>query len=183
MQPDALEQILDWIRSRHFGKYRGVVVDNSDPSQKGRILVRVPAVLGPLEVWAMPCVPYAGDAVGFFCLPDPGAGVWVEFEGGDPSFPIWAGCFWADGEAPESIPTTKAWKTEAHTVRLDDGAGEMTLQNKLEAIVTLGPEVTAEAGLSKLAVGALGVVSEQGPKKVEVTAASVRVNNGVLEIP
>ena len=87
--------------TKYFGKYRGMVVSNVDPLQIGRVLVQVPDVLGPIpSSWAMPCVPYAGSGVGLFLLPDIGAGVWVEFEAGDPSRPIWAGTWWAAGEVP-----------------------------------------------------------------------------------
>ena len=54
MDTELLQQLLDWVRSRYFGKYRGTVSDNTDPASRGRIKVRVPAVLGDLEVWAMP---------------------------------------------------------------------------------------------------------------------------------
>jgi len=40
------------------------------------------------------------QGVGLFFLPPKGANVWVEFEGGDPDYPIWSGCFWSDGEVP-----------------------------------------------------------------------------------
>src|SRR4030065_133093 len=83
-----------------FGKYRGEVVDNDDPTLRGRIKVLVPAVLGTLEAWAMPCVPYAGQGSGLYTLPKPGTQVWVEFEGGDPAYPIWSGCFWLDVGVP-----------------------------------------------------------------------------------
>ena len=44
-------------KTRHYGKYRGVVLTNIDPMQMGRIQVQVPDVLGPtLSSWAMPCV-------------------------------------------------------------------------------------------------------------------------------
>ena len=67
----------------------------------GRVQVSVPAVLGDGRLsWAMPCVPYAGSQVGFFAIPPVGANVWVEFEGGDPDYPIWSGCFWGTGEVP-----------------------------------------------------------------------------------
>ena len=78
-----------------FGKYRGTVVNNLDPMQRGRVQVSVPAVLGSGRLsWAEPCVPYAGDQVGLFAVPPVGANVWVEFEAGDPDHPILAGCFW-----------------------------------------------------------------------------------------
>lgn len=83
---------------RYYGKYRGKVENNIDPMQLGRIQVSAPAVLGDGTLsWAMPCTPYAGSGVGFFAIPPVGANVWVEFEGGDPDYPIWAGCFWGTG--------------------------------------------------------------------------------------
>lgn len=88
------------VRKRFFGKYRGAVVNNVDPLGQGRLLVRVPDVLGLFpSSWALPCVPLAGPLMGTYVVPPPaGAGVWVEFEQGDPDKPIWVGCFW-DGPA------------------------------------------------------------------------------------
>jgi uncharacterized protein involved in type VI secretion and phage assembly len=82
----------------YYGKYRGKVENNIDPMQMGRVQVSVPAVLGESTLgWAMPCSPFAGSGVGFFAVPPTGANVWVEFEGGDPDFPIVAGGFWGTG--------------------------------------------------------------------------------------
>jgi len=80
---------------KFYGKYRGTVVNNIDPEQIGRIMAIVPAVSNVVPTsWAMPCVPFAGKAEGFFAVPQIGAGVWIEFEGGDPDKPIWVGGFW-----------------------------------------------------------------------------------------
>src|SRR5690606_19991990 len=98
---DPLGDLLDFVASHFFGKYRGLVVDNADPTDRGRLQVKVPAVLGDEAVWALPCVPYAGAGVGFYALPEAGTAIWVEFEAGDPSFPVWTGCFWGDGELPD----------------------------------------------------------------------------------
>ena len=57
------------LSGKYFGKYRGLVVDSGDPLNRGRLRVRTPAVPGDQEVWAMPCVPYAGDGVGFVFRP------------------------------------------------------------------------------------------------------------------
>jgi uncharacterized protein involved in type VI secretion and phage assembly len=85
---------------KYYGKYRGMVLNNIDPMQKGRLLVQVPDVTGlGTSSWAMPCVPIAGPQMGSFFLPVIGSGVWVEFEGGNPDYPIWTGCFW--GSAAE----------------------------------------------------------------------------------
>jgi len=97
---------------RFYGKYRGLVVENLDPEQIGRVLLQCPDVLGEIpSSWAMPCVPVAGIQCGIFCVPPIGSQVWVEFEQGDPDYPIWTGGFWglvADvpifATAPPAIP-------------------------------------------------------------------------------
>ena len=87
-----------------FGKYRGKVTGTKDDKNLGRIQVEVPAVLGEgKKSWAMPCVAYAGKDIGFFTVPPKGSNVWVEFEAGDPNYPIWSGCFWGEGELPKAL--------------------------------------------------------------------------------
>ena len=89
-------------QQKYFGKYRGTVFNNLDPMQMGRIQATVPDVsaLSPSS-WAMPCVPVAGIQMGIYAVPPIGAGVWVEFEQGDPDYPIWTGCWWGSaGEVP-----------------------------------------------------------------------------------
>jgi len=83
------------MTEKFYGKYRGTVVNNVDPLQIGRIMVMVPDVSGLVpSSWAMPCVPIAGKQMGTFFVPQVGAGVWVEFEHGDPDYPIWVGGYW-----------------------------------------------------------------------------------------
>lgn len=84
-----------------FGKYRGKVVVNKDPLHLGRVQVSVPAIYGSgQQSWALPCSPYAGADIGFFAIPPVGSNIWVEFEGGDPDYPIWTGCFWGEDQLP-----------------------------------------------------------------------------------
>jgi cytoskeletal protein CcmA (bactofilin family) len=111
---------------RWYGKFRGKVLDNLDPLDLHRILVDVPALEGLELSWALPCVPYAGMQVGFCMLPPLGANVWVEFEGGDPTHPIWTGCFWGEMEKPllAVTPFTKVLKTDGLTLIIDDTPGE-----------------------------------------------------------
>jgi uncharacterized protein involved in type VI secretion and phage assembly len=86
----------------HYGKYRGTVTDDQDPRKQGRLRVKVPEILGDTESgWAMPCAPYAGEETGTYAIPPVGAGVWVEFEAGDVSRPIWVGCWWKSNKAPK----------------------------------------------------------------------------------
>ncbi len=87
--------------TKYFGKYRGTVLNNIDPEFRGRIQVTVTDVsaFSPSS-WAMPSLPIAGKQMGAHFVPQIGSGVWVEFEQGDPNYPIWTGCFWGQGETP-----------------------------------------------------------------------------------
>ncbi len=88
--------------NRYYGKYRGTVVNNIDPEQRGRIMAIAPDVQGLIPLsWALPCVPIAGKLEGTFMVPQIGAGVWIEFEQGDPEYPIWVGGFWG---SPLEVP-------------------------------------------------------------------------------
>jgi Type VI secretion system/phage-baseplate injector OB domain len=77
-----------------WGKYRGVVVDNADPLRRARLKANVPAVSDQITGWAMPCVPYTGKSARVYGMPPVGTPVWIEFEEGKASAPIWSGCFW-----------------------------------------------------------------------------------------
>ncbi len=100
----VLAELAEQQRQRYYGKYRGLVENNEDPNSMGRITAQVPDVLGDvISPWALPCTPYAGDGSGQYTVPPPGAGVWIEFEAGDPSRPIWSGGWWS----PEQVPTNE----------------------------------------------------------------------------
>src|SRR5262245_54787752 len=125
--------------TQFFGKYRGIVTDNQDPLMQGRIKANVPDVYGDQDSgWAMPCMPFSGNGMGFFGLPSVGAGVWIEFEQGDPEYPIYVGGWWgAPTELPQKLiapppPNKKVIiQTEGgHFILLDDtpGIGGITLQ-------------------------------------------------------
>jgi hypothetical protein len=181
---DTLELIEELLRKRYFGKYRGTVVDTLDPVRLGRIKVKVNGIIGDDGLWAWPCVPYAGPGVGLYCLPPNGALVWVEFEGGDPSYPIWTGCLWANGELPTEALTsdTRLLRTEQAQLTIDDLLGKVTLKNDLDASVTLALDVKTEAAMATHTVGALGVVSESAPGKVSVGVSGVSINNGAFTV-
>src|SRR5690242_21949936 len=86
---------------RHYGKYRGHVTDNNDPEGLGRVKASVTDVLHDVDTgWALPCAPYSGSKSGAFTVPAVGAGVWIEFEAGMVSCPIWSGCWWTRNKTP-----------------------------------------------------------------------------------
>ncbi|HEY7181484.1 MAG TPA: phage baseplate assembly protein V [Blastocatellia bacterium] len=155
------------------GKFRGKVENNVDPNHLGRIQISVPAVFGlSVSSWAMPCVPYAGNGVGFFAIPPKGASVWIEFENGDPESPIWSGCFWDAGDSvpasPDS-PERKVFKTDKCMLTLDDSQGD-------------GGGVTIEMGNAKIAIDPNKIEIKRGSWSVRITQNSVSINDGALEV-
>jgi len=164
----ALEDFLERLRTRFYGKYRGIVT-NVD-AETMRIKAVVPSVLGETETgWCMPCVPYAGPNAGFAFLPETGSGVWIEFEGGDVSYPIWVGGYWRAGEFPAGAAQhVKVIVTTApHKLTFDDDQGSITLSDPNGNTVTLDGS---------------GVTLANGATKVVVSSSSVSVNGGALEV-
>jgi hypothetical protein len=87
------------MNHQFFGPYRGIVVDNLDPLDSMRLRVQVPTVFGEAQTcWALPCVP-----PGFTLLPEVGAMVWIEFEAGDISHPIWIGTLGTRGVSADRM--------------------------------------------------------------------------------
>jgi hypothetical protein len=142
MESTTLEKLVVDLaaqtRSRHYGKYRGIVTDNTDPSAIGRIKAQVPEVFGEVITtpWATPCAPYTGAGLGLHAIPPVGAGVWIEFEAGDPSRPIWSGGWWGTSDVPadqkgnSAKPSLKILRSEQGLmVALDDDANTLTLSD------------------------------------------------------
>jgi uncharacterized protein involved in type VI secretion and phage assembly len=118
----------------------------------------------------MPCVPYAGSGVGFAFLPATGSGVWIEFEGGDVSYPIWVGGYWREGENPADASDTVRVIVTAAPLKLefDDDQGSITLSDANGNTVTLDNSgITLASGQSI---------------SVALNSSSVSVNNGALEV-
>ena len=123
---------------RFYGKYRGIVSDNADPLNEGRLRALVPDVLADVNTgWALPCAPFTGVGSGLYAVPAQGAGVWIEFEAGDVSRPIWSGGWWAQGEIPKgtqdaaTTPGRKLLRSETGMlVALDDAAQTITISDK-----------------------------------------------------
>ena len=151
---------------KYYGKYRGLVLNNVDPMGKGRLMVQVPDVLGlSISSWAMPCVPVAGIQTGHYVVPLIGAGVWIEFEGGNPDYPIWVGGFW--GSRAE-IPATANLATP--------GVPVMILESPLKNafVISDTPIPPMIAGGLMLRSGASSIVV--GPDGVTITAPKVEIN-------
>lgn len=167
--------------SPFYGKYRGVVTDNSDPWKIGRLRAKVEDVYGDRESsWALPCVPYAGKGVGLFLIPPVESLVWIEFENGDPDYPIWSGCFWADEKVAPSVlpakpvdPDIKVLKTDIGKIEINDAKGKES--------------ITIEAKIGKqtlqLVMNASGIEFDNGRgATVKLSSKTVSINKDGLEV-
>ena len=167
-------------KKQFFGKYRATVVNNIDPLQIGRIQVIVPDVSSVLPTsWAMPCAPVAGINMGMFAVPPIGSGVWIEFEQGDPDYPIWVGCFW--GTAAEVPVMARTVPPAVPGITL-----QTTLKNGIVISDTPGPtggiliQTTTGAMIS---VSDIGIVISNGKGAViNMTGPTVDVNLGALTV-
>lgn len=165
---------------KYYGKYRGMVLNNVDPMQMGRLQAQVPDVTGLLPAsWAMPCVPVAGIQNGLFALPLIGSGVWIEFEHGDIDYPVWVGCFW--GSAAE-VPALARLTPPA--------VSAITMQTPLQNGVTISDLPGPTGGIMiKSATGAMLIVNDTGiyiqngkGASIIMTGPTVNINTGALTV-
>jgi hypothetical protein len=169
----------------YFGKYRGTVLNNVDPQQCGRLTLSVPDVLGLIpSTWAEPCVPLAGPTgppMGVYFVPPIGAGVWAEFEQGDPDRPIWSGCRWG---SQSDVPSAAALGIPADP--------NLVIQSLLQHSIMISdmPPSPATGGIIlQSTTGAMIVVNDTGiyinngkGATVELIGPTVMINKTALTV-
>jgi uncharacterized protein involved in type VI secretion and phage assembly len=165
---------------KFFGKYRGTVINNIDPEQRGRIQVMVPDVAGfAITSWALPAFPIGGLQMGMFSVPIIGSGVWVEFEQGDIDYPIWVGVFW--GSAAE-VP--------ALSHLLVPGVPGIALQTALQNGIVISDVPGPTGGImlmsttgAMILINQLGITISNGQgATIQMTGPSVVINQGALTV-
>jgi uncharacterized protein involved in type VI secretion and phage assembly len=167
----TVEQLARRASQRFYGKYRGVVTDNDDPQDLGRIKAQVPAVMGETEVgWALPSFPFIGDGHGFFMLPEVGSMVWVEFEAGNADFPIWSGVFLAESQSkPDEgdVSVRVIVSKNGHKVVLSDDEDKIVVDHASGG--------TIEMTRSEITISLKG-------SKMVMSSTSISFNDGVVKI-
>jgi uncharacterized protein involved in type VI secretion and phage assembly len=163
-----------------FGKYRATVINNIDPMQIGRIQAMVPDVAGFIpSTWAMPCLPVAGINTGVFTVPMIGSGVWIEFERGDPDYPVWVGGYWG---------TTAEVPLLAHAV--PPGVTGITLQTPLKNGMVISDVPGPTGGIliqtttgAMISVSDVGIIISNGKGAIiNMTGPTVDINLGALTV-
>jgi uncharacterized protein involved in type VI secretion and phage assembly len=166
--------------AQYFGKYRGTVANNVDPMQMGRIQAIVPDVTALLPTsWALPCVPMTGPQGGHFMVPPVGAAVWIEFEQGNPDYPIWTGGFWGSAAevpalalaAPPALPPIVLQTVGQNTLMISDVPGP-----------TGGILLKCSTG-ALISINTIGITITNGQGATIVLAGpSVTINEGALAV-
>jgi hypothetical protein len=171
---------------QYFGKYSGIVKDNRDAEKLGKVKVSVPAIFPPDELMdARPALPF-----GWFYVPENDTPVWVEFEGGDATLPLWTGVQAVSGKYAAELdldpPQKRALKTPAgHLILFDDKSGEESIKI-VEAVheheIVLDKDgITVTDGKNKhsLKFDSSGVqATTQSGAKLELTSSGVTVDAG-----
>lgn len=164
---------------KYFGKYRGMVINNIDPMQMGRLMVQVPDISIIPSTWAMPCFPVTGKQMGVWVLPVIGSGVWVEFEQGNTDYPVWVGCF--PGSAADVPALALAGNPVSPSIVL-----QTTLQNTLMISDMAGPTggilLKTMTG-AMIAINDIGITISNGKGAlIAMTGPTVDINAGALTI-
>jgi len=171
---------------QYFGKYSAVVKDNSDAQKLGTVKVSVPTLFPENELMdARAALPF-----GWFFIPENEAPVWVEFEGGDSTLPLWTGMQSLSGKYPSELdldpPQKRALKTAAgHLILFDDKSGEELIRI-VEAVhsheIVLdqnGIKVTDGVNNQTLTFDSSGVkASLQSGASVTITSSGITVDAG-----
>jgi uncharacterized protein involved in type VI secretion and phage assembly len=165
---------------KYYGVYRATVVNNLDPLQIGRIMAMVPDVSNLVpSTWAMPCIPFAGKQMGAFMVPQIGSGVWIQYEGGDPDYPVWTGGWWGDvAEVP------------ALALAGIPGDPNIVIQTTLQNAVVVSDLPGPTGGIMlKSTTGATIIVNDTGiyiqngkGASIVMTGPTVTINEGALVV-
>ena len=174
------ETISAPVATKFYGKYRGTVTNNIDPMQIGRLMVTVSDVTGLIPgSWAMPCFPLSGKQMGMWAIPQIGAGVWVEFEQGNPDHPIWSGCWFGSAAEVPALALTAM-------PPLSDIVLQTAAQNSLMLSDLPGP---AGGILLKTSTGALISINDVGitisngkGATIMMNGPTVLINQGALSV-
>lgn len=169
----------------YFGKYRATVLINVDPELRGRLQLMIPGVLGEIpSTWAEACTPLAGPTgppMGVYMVPPIGAGVWAEFEGGDPSYPIWSGCRWG-GQSDLPPAASIGLPVSPNIVMQTLAQHSLVLSDMPPSPVTGGIILQSTTG-ARIVVNDTGIYIDNGKgASITLVGPLVTVNNGALAV-
>lgn len=174
----------------------GIVTDNQDPVNQGRVKVLFPSLSHDhASNWARVVAPGAGHTRGIVFLPEVNDEVLVGFEQGDLHYPYILGGLWnGQDELPRKVEPPRSGRVPkrvigsraGHTIVFDDsdGAGGITIEDARGNTITLdngSGAVTIEAtGNATIKAGGTLTLEAQG--QVELKGTGVTIDGGAATV-
>jgi hypothetical protein len=159
-----------------FGNFRGKVVDNNDPEQKGRIKVEIYPYFHNVKAeylpWSVPASPLfcgAGVGLGNFSVPEVNSFVWCFFEAGNLYQPVYF------AEAPDFVHIIGDEKSTNYPKR-------KILKTSSGLLIIIDDEVPS---ISLTYENGIGVIIDQSVPFVSIThvgGTSIVVNAAIPSI-
>lgn len=153
---------------RYYSNYRAIVVGNQDPEGLGRIQVIVPRIhyRNKTPLWAYPKNQYIGKDIGLHILPKKEEMVWVEFEGGNPAFPIWS---FSGSNKKQPYPkeflnkeNVYGFKTNKFILQIDDDSDTLEIIGHGNEKISINSDgISLTKGNSKIEPMLLGDISQE----------------------
>lgn len=149
---------------KYFGIYRALVVDNSDPEKVGRIQVKVYPMMAMIKnekdlPWAHSLLPS-----NYFAIPEKGDYVWVFFEDGYITRPVWIGICTHKNIFPDEFkkesPVAKVLKTKNYTILIGKEDFEVK-SNKFDLKIDKSGNVKIETN-GKIEINSSGTIKVDG---------------------
>ena len=154
------------------GKFEATVIDNKDPLNSGRILVKCPKIMDDVDFWARPCVPFAGKKSGFYFIPEVKSRVWIEFAGYLDD-PIWTGSMWLEGDGNELPTSNRETKPQEKIIQSTSGM-RLVFDDEKEQITISGQDDDNQIIIEVLE----GKITIKGGSKVVIDARNIELGLG-----
>jgi uncharacterized protein involved in type VI secretion and phage assembly len=172
----------------YHGIYPGIVIDNKDPLQQGRVKIRVEQIFGTEQdgisnsdlPWAFPCFPFIGKNSGFFMIPEIGTGIWIMFLAGYTDSPIWIGSWVSNKEKLSNIAYTPDPK---NYLIQSPGGNYLLLDDKNRKIdIVASQDMNLKAMALKITLGATFTMSVIAAAMLSFSAALTATVSGVFTL-
>jgi hypothetical protein len=127
---------------KNFGFYWGIVKNNQDPDNRGRVRIQIPGLIETESTWAEPVgAPGGGTSHGMFAVPKVNAPVVVGFIQGDIDEPFYmAGPQRDTEEVDDAHPDNIVVQSDNFRILMDNRDGQRVLR-----LENLRPDVTDQA--------------------------------------
>lgn len=129
------------MSGERYGLYRAKVVERDDERQRGRIKVQIPSVSGEgKSQWVEACMNTAYDGGGDISIPKVGDTVWIAFEEGDITKPVYVGNFFSAFKTP-----LKNYDQDTRVISWDNCRIEMKEEHLLITVGASSIDITGSS--------------------------------------